>query len=458
MSLLGPSEVKDGSENMHRAAKLFLDKEVVGSIAEAMDKLRSMSVEVHVGPSVHSSYIGQVTLLTFVNLARRSFLGGVVVIGIHDASNLVTCVPGDRLVDAVIGLGARVVRSSEGRFAVYLGDVKAETRGIRLVYSDWRGGIVPAAEESSCVASIPLGAVLSAGIAVNELFEFFQGERPEAGLRSVMMSVWDVNDHVFDVDERNTEPRVEFLPDRLWIVGIGHLGQAYLWLLGVMPYQEPGAVHVVLQDMDRITEANDSTSVLTDLSVVGNRKTWTAANWLKRGGFDPCIVDLPFSREKTRGDDSPRLCLAGVDNVPARRQIAESSFSVVVDAGIGGGADSYSRINLHSLPADREPREIWPDASSNDSVTISPILKEIALDEGLDNCGLMRLAKVSVGVPFVGAVASCLVFGQVLRLLHGAPIDKVVDVDLQVPDYRAAIPNQVGSMRIDVGFQRIRSL
>ena len=28
---------------------------------------------------------------------------------------------------------------------------------------------------------------------------------------------------------------------RLWLIGLGHLGQAYLWALGLLPYLEPAS-------------------------------------------------------------------------------------------------------------------------------------------------------------------------------------------------------------------------
>jgi hypothetical protein len=38
---------------------------------------------------------------------------------------------------------------------------------------------------------------------------------------------------------------------------------------------------------------------------------------------------------------------------------------------------------------------------------------------GMDECGLTRLASRSVGVPFVGLIAGCLVISEVLRRLNG---------------------------------------
>jgi hypothetical protein len=38
---------------------------------------------------------------------------------------------------------------------------------------------------------------------------------------------------------------------------------------------------------------------------------------------------------------------------------------------------------------------------------------------GMDPCGLTQLASRTVGVPFVGLIAACLVIAELLRRLHG---------------------------------------
>jgi hypothetical protein len=40
-------------------------------------------------------------------------------------------------------------------------------------------------------------------------------------------------------------------------------------------------------------------------------------------------------------------------------------------------------------------------------------------DAGMDRCGLAQLASRTVGVPFVGLIAGCLVIAELLRRLHG---------------------------------------
>ena len=52
-------------------------------------------------------------------------------------------------------------------------------------------------------------------------------------------------------DWRSAEfgPTLDRLPSSAWIVGMGNLGQAYLWTLGFLPYGD-FAPEIILQDFD----------------------------------------------------------------------------------------------------------------------------------------------------------------------------------------------------------------
>jgi hypothetical protein len=78
-----------------------------------------------------------------------------------------------------------------------------------------------------------------------------------------------------------SEPALAYLPSRLWLIGLGNLGQAYAWLLAMLPYEDPRQVQLVLQDFDRIAPSNDSTSLLSFAADIGRRKARVAADWLE---------------------------------------------------------------------------------------------------------------------------------------------------------------------------------
>ena len=77
-------------------------------------------------------------------------------------------------------------------------------------------------------------------------------------------------------------PELSYLPSRLWLIGLGHLGQAYLWGLGLLPYAADAKVELLLQDVDVITPSTESTSILSDRTMLGDKKTRVTAKWAER--------------------------------------------------------------------------------------------------------------------------------------------------------------------------------
>ncbi len=70
---------------LHRTAKYFMDSGRAQTAEEAMDLLKSYGLTIAVGPEIHTSPAAQIALLTLVNLGRRTFLGGVEVVGLESA-------------------------------------------------------------------------------------------------------------------------------------------------------------------------------------------------------------------------------------------------------------------------------------------------------------------------------------------------------------------------------------
>ena len=53
------------------------------------------------------------------------------------------------------------------------------------------------------------------------------------------------------------------------------------------------------------------------------------------------------------------------------------------------------------------------------------------LDQTKDQCGTTTLASKSVGVPFIGCFAACLVLSEFFRRLAGGTCQEVQEVDLR---------------------------
>jgi hypothetical protein len=234
---------------------------------------------------------------------------------------------------------------------------------------------------------------------------------------------------------------VPILPTKIWIAGLGHLGQAYLWTLALLPYADPSDVELVLQDVDRISPSTESTSILTECTMIGQMKTRAVGQWMEAKGFRTFLQERLFDGSFRRQQHEPPVLLSGIDNALGRQCLEDAGFGFIVEAGLGRGVDDFHAIRLHTFPGRRHARDIWKAVPAQKSVNLDAPAYQALAKAGVDQCGLALLADKAVGAPFVGGVAASLVVAEVLRLLVGGPIYSVIDVDLRSLRHRTAVAN-----------------
>ena len=103
-----------------------------------------------------------------------------------------------------------------------------------------------------------------------------------------------------------------YLPKSLWLVGLGHLGQAYAWTLGMLPYPADGRPHLVLQDFDKATKSNLSTCLLLWAADLNKHKVSAVASCLEAAGFTTALVERRFGAGHRVMVDEPTTALFGV--------------------------------------------------------------------------------------------------------------------------------------------------
>jgi hypothetical protein len=238
-----------------------------------------------------------------------------------------------------------------------------------------------------------------------------------AGRRAAGLSLWQPGADWLAADP--TEPALAFLPSRLWLIGLGNLGQAFAWLLACLPYGDRSQIKLVLQDFDRIAPSNESTSLLSFKANVGRRKSRVVSDWLEARSFDTMLEERRFGDWMRRAPDEPGVALCGVDNAYARTALEKAGFDLVIEAGLGAGPHAFRSIAMHSFPASRSAEQIWSRdvGQADDNLENMPAYQALK-HEGLDSCGLTQLASRTVGVPFVGLIAATLVIAELLRRLH----------------------------------------
>ena len=175
-----------------------------------------------------------------------------------------------------------------------------------------------------------------------------------------------------------------------------------------------------------------------------------------RRGFRTAIYERAFDATFLRQSAEPAVALCGIDNALGRQALDNAGFSLVVEAGLGRGHSDFRTMRLHTLPGSRRSAEMWKITRAREDLTNQPAYQRLLADGALDRCGVTLLAGKAVGAPFVGAVAATMVVSQVLRQLHGAPLDQVVDLDLQSVDHRLVAAQQRDFSSLNPGYLRVR--
>lgn len=364
----------------------------------------------------------QAALLTAINVGKRAFLGGVTV---QVSSTVLCALPGwtGRPLHVVAQeLGAKIVHSRpETEKVVWLGAGEDARPGdLILVADDWRGGFVPAgtALPYAEVDGGALGGVFAAGLTVARMFVETAGVAPGACDTSYGLSLWRPDLPWTDGDARG--PVISRWPEKLWLLGLGHLGQAYLWTLGLLPFDSNSGPLLYLHDFDQITTGNWSAGLLCEENLVGKLKTRVCAEWVEHRGFKTRCIERPFDANTKVNDGEPRVALCGFDNSASRRPLESSGFDLVVECGLGSSLDQFDRLMLHTFPdASQRPQDIWADAIRPETSDFDPKLFGVELAEG--ECGVLldELARKPIAASFVGAASAALVIAELLRGLHG---------------------------------------
>jgi hypothetical protein len=433
------------ADKLHRLIKQALDSGAASSIAEAQALFAGYRVALRVADDAAHDPHHQAALLTCIALARRVFLGGITIAGLPEVKLRTPLPLGQTLREAALALGACIAAPADNIPLIEIGGMAGPRLGafhIRALLAGWRAGIVPANTSAHPVPApvMPLAPMLAAALAVNEAFLFVSGATGFAGRRPVGLSLWTPAATQNWLAETPDEPTLQLLPSKLWLIGLGHLGQAYLWALGLLPYAEASALQLVLQDIDVITPSTESTSILSEAVSIGHKKTRTMAAWCKRRGFETAIHERLFDDSFRRQADEPAVALCGLDNALGRQALDQVGFDFVVEAGLGRGHRDFRAIRLHTLPGSRSATQIWRGEGAGEQVEDRPAYAGMLERGELDRCGVTLLAGKAVGAPFVGAAAATLVIAELLRLLHGGTVHELIDLDLKFPEYRSTVP------------------
>jgi hypothetical protein len=435
--------------NLSRISKLWVDRDEL-PIGDARAKREHYAVSLLCGPDVCRSRTLQLAVLTAASIATRCFPGAVKVFvdeALTDPSILVPPLLKGSLIEALSALVGpqNVLPATDPRIAgklLLFGDAPSQPGALRATFDGWVAQVGPAAttprlpERPFCA----LAGVLAGALAMAEIFLAFAELNIIATRRTTGLSLWRPDLQPDHPDALG--PQVEVLPRELWVLGLGHLGNAYLWSLAALPYKKPEEVRLCLNDFDDVEAENVETGLLFTPEDEGQLKTRICSRWLEARSFRTRLVERPFDsdfqRRQTRPQIEPPLALCGFDSNEVRRKLPNAGFAQVIDTGLGGTKDNFETIGFHTWPNPRSADDLWPDPSPEEQEMEAREIERIAQESsaygelGDDVCGRAELAGKSVAVPFVGVTAATLAVAEIIRLLHDGPAYS--DIKLSLSD------------------------
>lgn len=386
--------------------------------------LSNLTLRIVATPAIATSAAAQAGLLTTINTAKRCFLGGVHVEGLDSPIELkVPYAPFGTLNEAIAEILPMNLDSGSYQETIFVGErTESVTERDWVAHcAGWRGGVTvgraPVQFEVNPETDFSLGGVLAGGLAVHHAF--MRAARLSLRLEcSSGISLWTLNNDWISLG--GDGPKLDALPSAVWLIGLGHLGQAYLWALSLLPFTDPTACQLMLQDIDNLSEANLGAALLARGNDLSRRKTRICREWLDTRGFTNSLVcDRAFDSRTLRCSDAgrqePHIALCGMDNREGRRHLGHANFPYVIECGLGGFAADFDEIGFHSFPnANTEPAKLWQGETSDESSHV----RQRMLESVADQCGAVQLSKVAISSSFVGAVAASFVVAELLRMYH----------------------------------------
>jgi hypothetical protein len=293
------------ADNFHRLTKVLADSGESPTLEAAANTFASYGVRIVLGARIANSIVDQVIALTVINTAARSFLGNVEVVAPLGLQLTAPGFEGQTLTNFLDWAGVKkaLPAAASGWPTIEVGEPgQSRTSGIRAWADGWTYGI--GAHDGGRATFFAPACVAAAGLAVSEAFSVLRRDNPYAGRRSLSLSLWKP-ELTGDVAEAQG-PAGALLPS-VWLVGLGHLGQAYAWTMGFM--KSTAGTEVFLQDIDVVTRSTLSTSVLSNEADLGRQKTRVAAAWLETRSFTTRLVERRFDGVQRVASLEPRASL-----------------------------------------------------------------------------------------------------------------------------------------------------
>lgn len=198
------------------------------------------------------------------------------------------------------------------------------------------------------------------------------------------------------------------LNTNLSVLGLGHIGNAYLALLFFISRRFPSKPQLILIDKDRIESLNWTTNILLpeNQSWVGIPKVDALAELTRTWGYETIslITDINWGWTAPPGS---RYAMLGFDNFTARRIAVAAGYDWLIESGVGTSFER-PRISWHSLPPDNGiAKRLFGKESMRpleQDVEDTPFIHHLKSENA--GCGWLTFQGIQASAPSMGLVAA----------------------------------------------------
>jgi hypothetical protein len=185
--------------------------------------------------------------------------------------------------------GCRTTNAPEHAIALHVGAGRRRMQRGAICWADgWNGLVGIEAPADPPRGGNEIGGVLAAAMGIGEVFRStVLGDKLACRRRLSALSP-GCEDEI-DID-------LAYLPAAFWLLGLGNLGEAALWTIGLLPYSDPGLVSLFLRNADKSELGNLAIQVLTKPGWIGRKKARSAALWAEERGFGTTIIEKQVRR------------------------------------------------------------------------------------------------------------------------------------------------------------------
>ncbi len=428
-----------------RASLAIAERHNIG-IEEAIDRMKKQSVFLIASAEIMRSVSMQIAFLTTVNVSSRVFCGGVICQIPVDIPNLLRLGSGS-FKSLVHSYGGLVQKNQplKNDIKILFGIECYDGNCIESVSSGWRGGVNFFGKERVVMKEnnhhVSLGPVLAASMAV--FYAFCKAFRLIDNLieMNTGASLWNLNSGKLWHKDEHDGPDLPRLPRNVWILGLGHLGQAYMWTLGLMNFKIPKKATFLIQDNDVVGEENIGSQILCITEDIGFPKTRPCYRFLELLGYKTQIIEKPYvtGDSDQKWMEAYKFLLNGVDNIDARKGISSRYVNIYLDGGTNGKLplfDSFTLKNVFETGLDYN--HLWGGEGSGSGILHKNLYERYQKKNG---CGV--LTNIGISTPFIGSFGAAVLVSELIRALNKGKKYSVVTMQLRDLDSLTAI--EVGS-------------